>query len=64
MFYQAVPLTWQAYRQEMIIKEVNRRTVKSVNDYEAAMGRVSKDNPVLLLIKRGGQTFYVSIKIS
>lgn len=47
-----------------IIKEVNRKPVKDMKDYGAAMGRVSKGNPVLLLIKRDGQTFYVSIKVS
>lgn len=47
-----------------VIKEVNRKPVKDLKDYEAAMRKVSKGSPVLLLIKRGGQTFYVSIKIS
>lgn len=47
-----------------IIKEVNRKTVKNMKDYENAMEKTGKDKPVLLLIKRGGQTFYVSIKVS
>ncbi len=47
-----------------VIKEVNRKPVKNMKDYEAAMGKVPKGSPVLLLIKRGGQTFYASIKIS
>jgi serine protease Do len=47
-----------------VIKEVNRKPVKDLKDYEVAMGKASKGSPVLLLIRRGGQTFYVSIKVS
>ncbi len=47
-----------------VIKEVNRKSVKDVNDYQEYMGKIKSGPPVLLLIKRGGRTFYVSIKIS
>ncbi|GER92736.1 peptidase [hot springs metagenome] len=46
-----------------VIKEINRKPVRNLNDYEVAMKRVTKGGSVLLLIKRGGQTFYASIKI-
>ncbi|MDA8338426.1 MAG: PDZ domain-containing protein, partial [Nitrospiraceae bacterium] len=47
-----------------VIKEVNRKTIRNMKDYENVMEKTGKDRHVLLLIKRGGQTFYVSIKIS
>ncbi|MDD2541994.1 MAG: DegQ family serine endoprotease [Desulfuromonadaceae bacterium] len=45
-----------------IIKEVNRKTVRNLADYNAAMRGVSKDQPVLMLLKRGKQTFFVSME--
>lgn len=45
-----------------LIKEVNRTPVRNVNEYQAAMEKLKKGTPVVLLLKRGGQTFYVSIK--
>ncbi|MEJ2695176.1 MAG: DegQ family serine endoprotease [Candidatus Sulfobium sp.] len=47
-----------------IIKEVNRMPVKDVSDYESAIRKWEKNKPLLLLIKRKGQTFFVSIKAS
>ncbi|GAB4407289.1 MAG: DegQ family serine endoprotease [Thermodesulfovibrionales bacterium] len=47
-----------------VIKEVNRKPIKDLKDYETVMGKAPKGSPVLLLIKRGGRTFYVSIKVS
>jgi serine protease Do len=44
-----------------VIKEMNRKAVGNLNDYEKAMARAQKGKPVLLLIKRGGQTLYVTI---
>jgi serine protease Do len=47
-----------------VIKEVNRNPIKNIKDYEAVMDRREKSSPILFLIKRGGQTFYISVKIS
>jgi serine protease Do len=47
-----------------VITEVNREAVKNVSEYEAAMKKTGKDKPVLLLLKRGGQAFYVTIQLS
>jgi serine protease Do len=47
-----------------IIKEVNRMPVRDMNDYETAVRKWEKNKPLLLLIKRKGQTFYVSIQAS
>ncbi len=45
-----------------LIKEVNRLPVKDLNDYNSAMQKSGKNKPVLFLVKRGSQTFYVTIK--
>lgn len=47
-----------------VIKQVNRATVKNTKDYETAMTGLKKDKPILFLIKREGQTLYVSIRVS
>jgi serine protease Do len=47
-----------------IIKEVDRKPVKNVKDYESIMQTWKKGKSVLFLIKRGGQTLYVSIENS
>ena len=47
-----------------IIKEVNRIPVSNMSDYEAAIRKWQKNRPLLLLINRKGQTFFVSIQAS
>lgn len=47
-----------------VIKEVNRKAVENVKGYNDALAKVERDKSVLLLIRRGGQAFYVSIKTS
>jgi serine protease Do len=47
-----------------VIKEVNHRAVNNLNDYNSAMAKAANGKPVLLLLKRGGRTFYVSINAS
>jgi serine protease Do len=47
-----------------IIMEVNRSPVKSIKDYEGIMKNAIKESFVLFLIKRGSQTFYVSVMTS
>ena len=44
-----------------VILEINRKTVKSVADVQAALSS-SGDKPVLLLISRRGQTIYLTVK--
>jgi serine protease Do len=46
-----------------VIKEVNHHQIRNLNEYDSAMGRTKEGKPLLLLIKRGGQTFYISIKV-
>ena len=45
-----------------VIKEVNRISVKDISDYNSAMQKTGKGKPVLLLVKRANQTFYVTIQ--
>jgi serine protease Do len=45
-----------------VIKEVNRIPVKDLHDYNAAMNKSVRNKPVLFLVKRGAQTFYVTIQ--
>ena len=46
-----------------VILEINNRPVRNVNDFRKAMGGLEKGR-ILLLVKRGMQTFYVTIKTS
>ncbi len=47
-----------------IIKEVNNRPLKGLKDYRDAMAKSEKAGQVLLLLKRGDQTFYVTLRTS
>lgn len=47
-----------------IIKEVKRIAVRDLKEYKAAIQRWERGKPVLFLIKRGGRTFYVSVRLS
>jgi serine protease Do len=47
-----------------VIKETNRVPVNNIRDFETALRKSGKNKPVLLLIKRGAATFYVSITAS
>ena len=44
-----------------IIKEINRKPVRDITEFTTLLSQMEKDKPVLFLIKRGAQTFYVSI---
>ena len=47
-----------------VIREIDHNPIRNPKDYNNAIGKIGKGKPVLLLMKRGGQTFYVSIKVS
>jgi serine protease Do len=49
-------------QQGDVIKEVNRKSVKNITDYNQAMERTGKGQPLLMLLKRGKQTFFVSME--
>jgi serine protease Do len=46
-----------------VIREINRRPVKSVKDYEKAASEVKKGDNVLMLINRRGASLFLSAKV-
>ena len=49
-------------REGDIILEVNRKAVGSLKAYERATAGLAKDQPVLLLLKRKGQSIFLTLK--
>ena len=45
-----------------LIKEVNRQKVQNIRDYNQALQKQKKGETLLLLVKRGQNTFYVALK--
>jgi serine protease Do len=45
-----------------IIKEVNRQKIQNVRDWKQTTEKMKKGETLLLLVKRGANTFYVAIK--
>ena len=50
-------------RRGDVITEINRTAVKSVKDYSDVMSAVEKGTSVLFLVRRGGTTIYIAVKI-
>lgn len=48
-------------REGDIILEINRKPIKSVQDYSQAVSSLDARTPVLILVKRGSGTIYLSI---
>jgi serine protease Do len=51
------------FQQGDVILEINRKTVRNINDYKSAMERLEKGRSTIFLVKRGENTLYVGIKI-
>jgi serine protease Do len=49
-------------REGDIVMEVNRKPVTSIKSYERAVSSLAKDQTVLLLLKRKGQTIFLTIR--
>jgi len=49
-------------REGDMILEVNRKAVPSVKVYERIMSGLSKDQAVLLLVKRQGRSLYLTLR--
>jgi serine protease Do len=45
-----------------LIKEVNRQKVQNIRDYKQIIQKMKKGETLLLLVKRGGNTFYLALK--
>ncbi|MFT4578717.1 MAG: serine protease Do [Nitrospinales bacterium] len=50
-------------RRGDVIAEMNRNPVKSMQDYQRLIGSVEKGASVLFLVKRGGTTIYIAVKV-
>ena len=46
-----------------IIREINRKPVKDVRDFERLTSQLSPRSPVLLLVNRGNSTIFLSISV-
>ncbi|MDD5153535.1 MAG: DegQ family serine endoprotease [Thermodesulfobacteriota bacterium] len=49
------------FNQGDIIKEINRKSIKNLKDYRMAMDKAAKEDAILFLVQREGQTLYLSI---
>ncbi len=56
------PAEESGVREGDVVLEINRKSVSSLKSYERAASGLPKDQPVLLLLKRKGQTIYLTIK--
>jgi serine protease Do len=45
-----------------VIKEVNRQKIQNVRDYKQTIQKMKKGETLLLLVKRGANTFYLALK--
>ena len=50
-------------RRGDVISEINRSIVKDMRDYQNLMASVQKGSSVLFLVKRGGSTIYIAVKV-
>ncbi len=44
-----------------VIQQVNHQPVTSVKEYDQAVGASKKDEPVLLLVDRNGNTMFLAV---
>ncbi|MDP2800221.1 MAG: DegQ family serine endoprotease [Deltaproteobacteria bacterium] len=49
------------FNQGDVIKEINRKSIKNLRDYRMAMDKAAKEDTILFLVQREGQTLYLSI---
>ncbi len=50
-------------RRGDVISEINRVAVKNTRDYQNLLATVKKGSSVLFLVKRGGSTIYIAVKV-
>jgi serine protease Do len=50
-------------RRGDVIAEMNRNPVNNMQDYQRLLGSVKKGASVLFLVKRGGTTIYIAVKV-
>jgi serine protease Do len=57
------PASEGGIRRGDVISEMNRSPVKNTGDYQKLLTSVKKGSSVLFLIKRGGTTIYIAVKV-
>ena len=50
-------------RRGDVITEINRAPISNLRDYQRLLGSVNKGASVLFLVKRGGTTIYIAVKV-
>ncbi len=45
-----------------VVKEVNRQKIQNIRDYKQVTEKMKKGETLLLLVKRGGNTFFIAIR--
>jgi len=50
-------------RRGDVISEMNRGPVRNMQDYNGLLASIDKGSSVLFLIKRGGSTIYIAVKV-
>lgn len=51
------------FNQGDIIKEIDRKGIKNLRDYRMAMDKAAKEDTILFLVQREGQTLYLTINL-
>lgn len=57
------PLAWIGVKKSTVILEVNRKKIANVEEFNQAVQNTHEDESILLLIKQGDVTRYVSVKL-
>jgi serine protease Do len=55
------PVERAGLRKDDVIREINRKPVKHMRDFERLTKELAPHSPVLLLLARGNATIYLSI---
>lgn len=55
---------WAGLRQGAVILEVNQQKVTSVEEFQRLLSTAPTDRPILFLIKQGGVTRFISLKVN
>jgi len=50
-------------RRGDVIAEMNRAPINNMQDYQRLLGSLQKGASILFLVKRGGTTIYIAVKV-
>lgn len=57
------PANAAGIRRGDVIAEINREKINNLHDFQEKMGKVNTEDALLFLIKRGGSTIYIAVKM-